>query len=410
MKSPLILSLLLIVSFFKSFSQDVSVEGLIVLQSGDTIKGRINDLEWFKTPESIQFRKNGELNFQTFSPKEIKAFATARPVSYEVHAFKYDGDMLGKTSVSYTSKGDVPTTRLPLKWIEDTTFVEVIAKGKLSLYNYADADGRSHFLIQEDEKPLEELIYRKYASHLKGVAIIATSNEYKQQLTNLAGDCPSAKNRLQNCSYDESRLKKMIELLNSCKGSNLVVNKSFKPNHKKSDFGLLFQPQLTQAKSQLAVLSFDKPSYQGGITYEIYSKKRPNRQSFYSELKYMTVSQEGELGYASVKKPATFKYRSFKMVNTFRSSFGEATNIYLNFGILNGMRFDTSIKPVQKIGYKVAKGGSAFISGLAIGIGKRIPKLNGSIEIRYEIERAFVSDNDQPNRLQSVGVVAGFHF
>src|SRR5688572_13990726 len=102
------------------FSQNMTTEGFIVLQAGDTIKGTIKDMEWQKNPTSVDFKGGNESTFKTYSIAEIKAFATARPIYYEVHSFKYDGDMIGKKIDDY------PLSRVPAKLIETTACIELI--------------------------------------------------------------------------------------------------------------------------------------------------------------------------------------------------------------------------------------------------------------------------------------------
>src|SRR5699024_4866108 len=75
----MILALFVILSLGSGtlYAQSNFQQGLIITQSGDSLRGQIDDLEWIKSPDYIRFRKKADSEIQTFTPLNLSAFQVA---------------------------------------------------------------------------------------------------------------------------------------------------------------------------------------------------------------------------------------------------------------------------------------------------------------------------------------------
>jgi hypothetical protein len=208
-----------------SSSQSVFKTGYIVPFNGDTIHGFVKEVYYPFYPKYLKFSSSQDSKFDRFEPEQVSAFGTIFnsptgeiELKYEVHAFKFDGDRLGHKELSYPISANLgfPTTRLPVKWIDEKCFLRLHARGHYSLYSFIDPDDNVHFFISSKDSPeLVELQHRDYLVFKEGVSSIATSKYYQQQLMNLAGSCKT-KIKFLNLFYHEKQLTRAVEAINKC--------------------------------------------------------------------------------------------------------------------------------------------------------------------------------------------------
>jgi len=383
---PLFLFLSLLCASLTALSQDFERQGLIVLNNGDTLQGIIIDKEWNKSPAEIQFHGANETIFRAYKPTDIKAFATSRGVIYETQTFRYDADFEG------TQSGFIAEQRQPLVWKETTVFVEVLTHGTFKLYRFGDSIDKLHYLIQKtgDTQPVE-LLSRMYwsnytfgdiSTHRDVTKANAVRNDsYKQQLVLFLNDsCTSLKKQINNLQYKEQPLTNFVTRMNTCMGTVVPAKQYWSTKKRKPEFGMA--AAVFAARVDGVFLSSPKSlTYGGGIYAEFFSKKRPNRLSWYNELRFNRVDQ-------AIQSVSTYKgyyikrleFNSISLTTMVRLNLKSAAGVYLNGGVAVGQRFKTIfVTKSRELEYK-----NGFDWGFALGVGKKFEILKATAELRVE--------------------------
>lgn len=362
-------------------AQNYTRSGYIVLVSGDTIHGFIKDMEWTINPASIEFQQNKESPFQVYDVQRLRGFATTRPIAYEVHKVKYDADD------QTTSR--LPYSREPETIKEETLFLEVVIRGGTTLLRLDDQLGRIHFFIQQkgSNQPIE-LENRTYLVTVNNIKQARQFAGWKQQLLNMSTDCKSLAATINNSKYAEIPLQKIIQSINKCRGEEMSVGVVTEAEKKPAQFGVMAQLFFDYSEINNAFTEFGSVNFAGGISYEFFSKKRPHRNSYYHELKYKRVAQQGKT-FTGI--PVDFEINSVRMINTLRFNYlDKKIPLFWNIGTNIGYRFNTTVKYDSGTDFP-GKYESGLEIGLIVGTGGIVinqPKFKGTIELRYELEQA----------------------
>lgn len=388
---------------FTGLSQDYVRSGYVVLNSGDTVRGFVHDLEWLVNPASVNFQRTTTDAVTTYSVGDIVSFYTSRGALYQSLTVAYDASSRNLKLLEHT--------REPSQLKEEKVFVEVLVRSMLSLYRTADTNGRPHYYMQVDDEPLTELLSREYLTNdpASGKAKLASYPKYRQQLLNYAVSCTALRTRIQKLRYTDDALKQIVKDINACKGNEVetlfVVTL---PPKKKPSFGLVFGPSAQYAESLYAVtsMSLSKPAYCYGISAEFFSRKRPQRLSFYNEIKYKQVSQDGTYFTGS---RITFEYNLLSMVNALRFSVPlKDARLFWTGGIINAYRFDTQ----YNFALPSEARGADLETGFAVGAGATFfnnKRVKASLELRYEIHQTVFGKSDFLGS-HNLGLQAGIQF
>src|SRR5262249_29888046 len=125
---------------FHAKAQDHYLPGYIVLRSGDTLHGFINDKEWKTNPKSIEFKKSENENASTYTPLNITSFRITSGNWY----FSFIGPL--EQSPWQTNQLDHESK---LDTLRDTLFARALIVGHANLlYAFDDRHG-DHFFIQK---------------------------------------------------------------------------------------------------------------------------------------------------------------------------------------------------------------------------------------------------------------------
>jgi hypothetical protein len=79
----LLLILSLVLSLTGLFAQEYVRPGFVVLNTGDTLRGYIKDMEWAVNPSAIEFQASQEGAVTKYDVSMIRSFATSRPAYYD---------------------------------------------------------------------------------------------------------------------------------------------------------------------------------------------------------------------------------------------------------------------------------------------------------------------------------------
>lgn len=375
----LLLLLISLGTITSSFCQATWRKGTITRKDGTEITGEINDKEWSVNPKEIEFRENGG-PVQKYTVHQIKNFSTARPARFEAFAIEYDGEDQNVNRLS--------TNRSPLTLSKDTLFLRVIVNASVGLFEFADVNGRIHYFTNQ-EQGVEELLNRKYKDATNN-SLVGVNEKFKQQLLLKAGTCTELQSSIKALKYNEESLKNLISKINKCQGHEVKPLWAGEVLVKKPNLGIVAQVFFSNPEYTFLVADFSEINFGGGVYYEIYSKKKPNRISIYNELLFKQVNQEGASVFGS---PATIKFSRIKMINSYRFSYPDKRDgrFYWGIGIGTGVRFGTTVNGQESISFYPDFSGSEFELGVMVNGGKTFAisksfKINA--ELRYEIEQS----------------------
>jgi hypothetical protein len=394
MKNTLLSCLLL--ATLSAFGQVKFIPGNIVLNNGDTLKGLVMDEQWFYSPTQIKF-KQSETSTQTkYRVADIRSVSTSFG-TYERYIIRYDPD---DPRIRF-----LPRTRDPQQLKEDTLLLKLIYKSRYSLYHTTTRNGRPHFFLSSDtsgngEAKIEELLFRNWMKVDNG-EVLMKNEKWKQQLINLTLACGEPlRKQIKESDYNEGDLVKIVEALNLCEGGQVYRKPETTLPRKKSRFGVVASAFKYGVDLETGYSLPGDLQYAFGISYEHFSRKRPDRFGFYHELKYATVEQDGvAFNYSA---PGSYSITSLKMSNMIRLYHPKnKIAFFLGGGIGSAVR-TKAIGLIEKTQFTTevvfadfSKG--SFETGFLGGVGIKVNPaglLFFSLETRYEYTVGIFEETD----------------
>lgn len=209
-----VLTLMMIVVFpFTAISHGVKKKGAITDDAGNTITGWINYRNWDKNPKTIELYQDS-----------LSGSATTYHVSSIRSVNIFGLDHYQKAIIAKDARPVALSELLPPEtdsFITDTVLLRTIVEGsRFTLFELVDF--KSHYFIQQAGGELTELKYRR---SLKEGNEILTERQYIIQLKVLLSNLQSSSALLQkidNASYSEKGLKKIITEMNTLNGSDVL--------------------------------------------------------------------------------------------------------------------------------------------------------------------------------------------
>ncbi len=178
-------------------AQSDFVAGEIELNNGKKIVGEIAYNGWFKTPNQITFKYQGEVI--SYGPEELIGFAIGEDKylskKVEINTTKQDAQNLSKTIRSEIENRHI--------------FLKVLVLGNANLYSFKDS--RTHFFASKEQK-FVELIKLKRSSG----STTSSYNKYLGQLNLLLADCLDEL-KLGTTQFTATGLTRKIDSYNQCK-------------------------------------------------------------------------------------------------------------------------------------------------------------------------------------------------
>lgn len=112
-------------------------------------------------------------------------------------------------------------------FVEDTVFLQILIKGKISLYQLEDS--KAHYYIKEEGKDYEELLYKVYWQEYN--ASLSKMYIFRDQLKQwipVSKNTPSLTSLLKTSDYNERDLTRIVEKINRLVGDENIY-KAKKP-------------------------------------------------------------------------------------------------------------------------------------------------------------------------------------
>jgi hypothetical protein len=288
--------------FFEVFAQKDFRQGFIISEKGDTTFGYLDYKESWISYEYCQFKNNLSSDLKVYYPNELMGY----------------GFLKDKVFVSRSISKD----SMNLK----TAFIEVLVRGKMSLYLY-----NGKYYIEKDSSGLYVLEKESKEVELNGSTYVVTSVKNGGILQLFMGDCREVRSHLKKITVEGKALSEIVLNYNNC-GKDSVIEYNAGKKWTKVNLGVSIGGQrsklnfssnygyfkyLTNSNYSDLILFpsiyldissprlYEKLYFQVGLSYL--------KRSFYSDktIQYSGLIERDEnyMSFSTIKIPLSFKYQ-----------------------------------------------------------------------------------------------------
>jgi hypothetical protein len=180
--------------------------GRLVLATGDTLRGEIQNNFWQDPPTFIRFRATARDTSQLLRPRRVRAvmFTDGRYFRYEALPI----DHAAETRFEWLPEGFHPHVRT------DSVLAEVLIEGPASMLR-VQRFSTTHYLLRRPGLPVLDLCARYYlVPNGRGGLGKLDGNNYHGQLGWFFGDCPAAEQAAQRASFTLEGLAAVVRTYN----------------------------------------------------------------------------------------------------------------------------------------------------------------------------------------------------
>jgi hypothetical protein len=267
-----------------ALAQNNFLDGYVILKNeSDTIKGKIDYLNWSENPVNFVFQQNG-------SPKKeiqistLKAFGIYNKENYWIKKVDLDESPFTYTELLKSSK------RLIKK---DTTIaLLVLLQAQYNLLHFKDNTRKEHFYL-DDAGVTRELIFHKYLTEQNSKTYEVENKKYITQLDSLFSICNKTIST-KDLTYEMNLLTEKFIEFNDCMGCKYTCYIKKREDIGMTSFGILggmgfeslSQSYLNAFRSIRANNQILSPSFNLGFSYSIHSRRDFGRRILRLELYY----------------------------------------------------------------------------------------------------------------------------
>lgn len=223
--------------FFTSISQaQITFEkGYLVTQSGDKKDVLIKNIDWVNSPENFIYKTDEFSAEQTGNTQNIKEFGIYGSDTYINYIGSIDESSKDLSDLSFKKE---PELR------EVAVFLKLLVPGEKKLYSYRGKGGSitNYFYSNNKNNDIQLLIYKKY--HTQGSnMLVATNEEYKNQLKTIFSDDTKLQKPISTVKYNENSLKKIFGYTNQSQNTvSPLAEGEYSDKKKRNKFNLNIRP------------------------------------------------------------------------------------------------------------------------------------------------------------------------
>lgn len=337
MRSLFTLVLLFTLNCYPALSQSDFRSGYIVNAPGDTLRGLVDYRESRLSNEVCSFKAHDDGNIQKFYPGDISAYGFDNDKAFEVKTIDLEAS--------------------------EKVFAELLVRGRISLYMYAD-----RFFVAKHPNQLLELRNKEEETYIENknavngsnepVRVVRASNEHIVTLNTLMNDCISMFDRIAKVYLSQQSLVKLINDYNHCIAPG--ESRTFKENKKwlKAKVGVtgaMNTESITISSKALEFVYYNNALFKKryypsvGFALNITSPRVKERISLQLEALY---SNYGFTGYSEhtansgsliYRNDYTLKLSSLNINTAFRYTFpAKSLQPFFNIGVSNRFLFDNT--------------------------------------------------------------------
>lgn len=252
-------------------------KGYLVLQTGDTLRGEVENGFWTEPPKTVRFRPLASVVPVQYAAGHLRSItlASGRLIRRELLPL----DRTAEVNIDYL------TTSREAHQRPDSVMADVLATGTVSLLAVS-LNGNQHFFLRRAGQPWLELAGRNYLVYGRGPAHVADANNYKGQLSLYFIDCPLLTGQLATLPYTIEAMRHLVEAYNrGCSAEAIGPESTRRDNRPAATirlglllgvrFNSLLLSSTTGAISALDGIDIDgRPHVQGGGYLNVMSPGR----------------------------------------------------------------------------------------------------------------------------------------
>ncbi len=218
MTKNLYLILLSLLPLF-SIAQSNYKPGYVLNGKGDTLRGYIDQKEWGRNPQNINFKSALDSKSRKIGINEIAYFTVSGIVSYQKFSVK-----ISLNPIDISSAPSIRDTA----YNTDTVLLRIVERGKyLTLYGYVDGIKPRYYISENNATSPIELVYGIYESPANPSSAIEVTT-YKDQLSALAAKYVTGSNKLTSeISYTKYTEPDLLSVVAKINGDAITQEASF---------------------------------------------------------------------------------------------------------------------------------------------------------------------------------------
>jgi hypothetical protein len=294
---------ILFFSSFTTFAQTNFEEALVIINTGDTLTGFIDNRDWRKNPKVIVYRDRKNA-IKEYSPLDIQGF-------YLVNTNEWYRSAVLELNKNSIKESDVIKNRNQWGTQVDTVFMRLLVKGKISLYYLIDESSRPHYIVEKNNQINELRIERKRVSYPKEG--IVNLDFFRSQLNEYFSDCQSGKFSVSDAKYTESSLKPLVIKYNECFSSEGSYIKTTEKITTSISIiaGVNYSKLTVNGDSYSSGDKNYKPDFSpfAGISFDFILPRNRKSLSFNNELIYRYYTIDEMMKTSQLKLTTALRYR-----------------------------------------------------------------------------------------------------
>ena len=202
-----ILTLIIALGSFISYSQTIFEPGYIIFTNKGTTEVLIRNYDWRNNPSSVEYKTAPDTAVQTATLEEIQEFGVGDQFRYKKFTTAIDQ--------SSDNSWNLSRDRNP-EYKDETVLLQVLVDGEVDLYQFRDNE-KNRFFFALGEEEVQQLVYKQYEyDKFKRRG----NNLFRQQLLNSLTCDKIEMAAIAELPYSKDQLVKFIKVYNECLGSD----------------------------------------------------------------------------------------------------------------------------------------------------------------------------------------------
>ncbi|MHA3788014.1 hypothetical protein ACX0HA_07375 [Flavobacterium hauense] len=371
--------------FFAAQLSAQDVEGYYITESGKKVNGFFKYGDFFETA-SLKFKQSRSGEFAVLPQGVVEYGAVDEKLIFEKHKVKID------------FSGNNSNDKDP-QWSTQEVFLNVLLKGKATLYSYTSNYKTVFFFsVESAQEQIDQLVYKQY---ILEDGTVAENKMFRQQLFNAVKCDGEQISDFTDIAYAQNKLIEVFQKYNKCKGVKSKVYGVKKSNFRYSAFAGIHSLNVGIDSAVPPVSDQTNVNYTfGGEIAYVFPSEGP---SLFFRIEYESLNSENVDSYDKVYNVFESSYKlsgsAFNFIFGPRYNF-QITNkhsLYVDAGFcfsapVADIKRTTLIHPVNGTPYNGEY--SSFdltpAFGLNFGIGYNFGRYG--VAARYVTKRDFLDD------------------
>ncbi|MCB9425687.1 MAG: PorT family protein [Flavobacteriales bacterium] len=378
--------------------------GYIVDNNGKKINCFIKNMDWYKTPSSIEIKETENSNSKTSDISEIKEFSIDNGARY-IRA-------ITNVEISKADLQELDFDRKP-KLEKQTIFLKIEVDDKGKLYSYTTQTKLLYYFSNGDSD-IELLIFKEYYNEDRQ---LAKNLMYQQQLLNSLKCEKISKGDIEHLRYKKHYLVKLFEKYNQCADPEFE-----KVSKNKGKFNISIRAGINYASVSIKEINSNEiksdwnTNYRIGLELEYLLSTNNNKWGIILDPNYQEYnSSQGQMTNPSaISFSSESKILQFPLGLRYYSHISDKSRVFFTGALsINFLLKDAGVNvsyPFTTNSFRYDRGWatSNFLIGFGYSFNKKL-----CLELQYESPLAMTSSsgggaNGAEAYYNSIGLILGY--